>query len=173
MPRKAKGPYLKFLKKRDAYYIHWTRGDGTQGTRSTGTNDPVKAEAAYRRFMAEDLPGIAVKKRFEAPSCIYFIGGDIGAIKIGLSTDPAKRLAALQCGSPIPLRILAVGIGDRTAEWMYHTVHFGASRLHGEWFERTPELLAEIDRINALRPDNSDPFESPTHFPAAFRVESR
>lgn len=78
---------------------------------------------------------------------VYFIGGDAGAIKIGLTTDLPARLKVLQNSSPIALRVLARRAGNLTLERDYHLL-FAASRLHGEWFERTPELLAEIERLN-------------------------
>ena len=60
---------------------------------------------------------------------LYFIGGAQGPIKIGISVAPAKRLKGLQTGYPYRLRLLAVG----------------------EWFERHPDILAEIDRLDTLR----------------------
>lgn len=80
--------------------------------------------------------------------CVYFIGGDVGGIKIGFATSPKQRLRALQCGSPIELRILAVAPGMPADERDYHK-RFADRRLSGEWFERCPEIEAEIERLNA------------------------
>lgn len=152
MPRKARGPYLKYLEKRGVYFILWSRGDSRQGMLSTGTADPAEAEAALRKFLAEEYHQRATKERpSEGKDYVYFIGGDVGAIKIGRSRRPEERLASLQCGSPIPLRILAVAPGSPNLEWYYHTVQFHKFRLHGEWFERSPEVLAEIDRLGCVR----------------------
>lgn len=85
----------------------------------------------------------------KAGPVVYFIGGESGPIKIGISGGPNSRLAALQIGSPIPLRIMATISGDLEMELAYHT-RFASCRLHGEWFERTPELMAEIARLNSL-----------------------
>lgn len=79
---------------------------------------------------------------------IYFIGSEFGPIKIGISRDVARRLVTLQCGSPIPLRVLAVTNGGRDAEREYHQ-RFADFRLHSEWFSPAPEILAEITRLNA------------------------
>lgn len=84
-----------------------------------------------------------------AVSQVYFIGGDEGAIKIGYSVCPESRLRAIQSCSPIPLRILARCPGNEEKEGAYH-FQFAEYRLHGEWFERHPDLLREIDRLNAL-----------------------
>lgn len=78
---------------------------------------------------------------------VYFIGGETGAIKIGLSIAPVERLASMQMGSPIKLSILAKVEGDAALEKAYHK-RFSDHRSHGEWFERCPEILDEIERLN-------------------------
>jgi hypothetical protein len=80
-------------------------------------------------------------------SMIYFIGSDIGAIKIGRAIRPKVRLRQLQSGSPIPLMILATTPGGVDEEKAYHD-RFRKQRIRGEWFERSAELLAEIRRLN-------------------------
>jgi hypothetical protein len=82
---------------------------------------------------------------------VYFVGGDVGAIKIGLARNPHRRIKGLQCGSPIPLKILATVSGGRRLEMAYHR-RFAVHRLHGEWFARSPEIQSEIDRLNAPTP---------------------
>ena len=44
-PAPNRGPYLKFLKHRGAFYIHWSESGRTR-QRSTGTADSGEAEAA-------------------------------------------------------------------------------------------------------------------------------
>jgi hypothetical protein len=113
--------------------------------RSTGTADKDEAEAALMAYRDDgSLPDVNVRR--EAEQFIYFIGGDVGAIKIGLATDPQRRLRGLQCGSPIPLKLLAVGRGGKDVEYQYH-LRFRAHRLHGEWFNRHPDILAEASRL--------------------------
>lgn len=82
----------------------------------------------------------------DARGLCYFIGGETGPVKIGFSVDVASRLRAIQTHSPIPLSILATRAGGAAREGAYHR-QFAEHRLHGEWFERTPELLAEIARL--------------------------
>lgn len=118
--------------------------------RSTRTADLERAKDFMARFtIANDaLPvGRPVEKR---PSdLVYFIGGDVGAIKIGLAGNAKRRLATIQAHSPIPVRLLAVIAGGREVEMSYHR-RFAAHRLHGEWFEPHPDILAEIDRLQLL-----------------------
>ena len=70
----------------------------------------------------------------------------LGPVKIGIASDPEKRIASLQTGSPRPLKILAVFDTPnreiaRKFEAAFHR-HYDDERLAGEWFD--------IDPIDAL-----------------------
>ena len=52
MPRRNRGPYLKFLKHRGAFYIHWSEHGATR-QRSTGTADSGEAETALAAFIQD------------------------------------------------------------------------------------------------------------------------
>ncbi len=82
---------------------------------------------------------------------VYFIAGDSGPIKIGMASDIRRRLRELQRGSPVKLAVLAATEGGGLIECWYHQ-RFASHRLHGEWFERPPDILAEIDRLNTATP---------------------
>jgi hypothetical protein len=80
--------------------------------------------------------------------CVYFLKAEgLGLIKIGIAADVASRLAALQTGSPDNLVLLGVirSADPRALERHLHE-EFGASRVRGEWFEPTPELIARIEQ---------------------------
>jgi hypothetical protein len=67
---------------------------------------------------------------------VYFIQ-DVsgkGPVKIGYSSDVAKRLNGLRTASATDLRIVALVDGDRRQEAAFHE-RFATYRLHGEWFE--------------------------------------
>lgn len=81
---------------------------------------------------------------------IYFIGADSGPIKIGLSRDPDARCREMKVGSPTDYRVLATVIGGYGLERAYH-LRFEFARLRGEWFDRRPEIEAEIERLNKTR----------------------
>jgi transposase len=76
---------------------------------------------------------------------VYFLQGvDGGCIKIGFtSRDTRERLADLQTGSPVLLRILHVVPGSKADESAAHA-RFAASHSHGEWFRPTADLLSFI-----------------------------
>jgi len=81
---------------------------------------------------------------------VYFIGSEMGQIKIGMALNPEKRLRGLQTSHPAKLTILATCDGGHAQEHAYHQM-FASHRLHGEWFERHPDILAEIDHLNSQR----------------------
>src|SRR5688500_18540404 len=57
---------------------------------------------------AEDLAHAKVQEPFpDGEGTTYFIGGDVGAIKIGRTVNVAVRFKDIQACSPIPLRVLA------------------------------------------------------------------
>src|SRR5690606_28849223 len=86
---------------------------------------------------------IYVRKRYESAlvragrrqSWIYVIGCDeVRLVKIGISSDVPGRLAGLQVGSPVELRILWTMPGSIDMEQDLHE-YFRAYRRHGEWFD--------------------------------------
>jgi integrase len=52
MPRRNSGPRLRFLQKRECFYICWTE-HGRSRERSTGTSDSAAAQIAFAAFMQE------------------------------------------------------------------------------------------------------------------------
>jgi hypothetical protein len=83
---------------------------------------------------------------------IYFIQqGRDGPIKIGFSQEsPESRLASLQTGNPVKLRLLGYVEGDVPEEKAYHT-KFKKERLMGEWFKASERLVSEIKRLPFLK----------------------
>lgn len=78
---------------------------------------------------------------------VYFVQGvDGGPIKIGYTTsmEADGRLAGLQCGSPVQLRVLHTVRGNQRLERELH-VRFAVDRLHGEWFRPSDDLLYWLD----------------------------
>ncbi len=80
---------------------------------------------------------------------IYFIqpvGG--GPVKIGSAKSVRERFWNIQTCSPVILRVLAT-IPDKNFRYE-RELHdrFAASRLHGEWFHPTPELLDFVEGLD-------------------------
>lgn len=78
---------------------------------------------------------------------IYFVTADHPdfPIKIGfMEKKNDLRMRGLQTGCPYPLILLGTVTGTYQGERALHR-QFGQHRLNGEWFQRTPELLAYIE----------------------------
>ncbi|MFJ6775736.1 GIY-YIG nuclease family protein [Kitasatospora sp. NPDC091257] len=90
---------------------------------------------------------------------VYVVGSPVARpVKIGRSVDPPSRLASLQAGSPVELRLLATFPGGPRLEKYLH-VRFADQRVHGEWFDfRGEDPLALITRaVETYEPDSSQP----------------
>lgn len=82
---------------------------------------------------------------------IYWIGTSLlDPVKIGYATDPDRRLAELQVGSPERLVLFAVIPGDRADESRLHA-HLRAYRLRGEWFKPVAPVLDAGGLLDAYR----------------------
>lgn len=83
-------------------------------------------------------------------SVVYFLQAEgIPFVKIGHSTISAtRRMANLQTGCPMPLKVLADCPGDIETEQRIHH-RFSHLRERGEWFRLEPELQDFIDRLKA------------------------
>ena len=73
---------------------------------------------------------------------------DTHEIKIGISLDPAKRLASHQSSHARPLELLLSFAGGEPAERAL-LARFAGHRLNGEWFRECPEILQWIERQRA------------------------
>ncbi|MFM9829712.1 MAG: GIY-YIG nuclease family protein [Sphingomonas sp.] len=83
----------------------------------------------------------------EAGKSVYFFGAPIGPIKIGFTEALARREQMLRARFGTEGCFLAVANGGAKRERAYH-LKYEHLRLDGEWFERHPDILAEIDRLN-------------------------
>jgi hypothetical protein len=146
--------HAQTTKGRTYYYFNASHDPyGRRYVRLPDIADPA-FEAAVCDLAAQrptrDVPkGTPRPGRAPRLSYVYFIGGETGSIKIGHTINPETRLARLQTGSPIKLQVLGTVMGGQETEREYHN-RFRHLRLDGEWFERTPEILEEIRRLNAF-----------------------
>jgi hypothetical protein len=91
--------------------------------------------------------------KFNVTGLVYIIRAEESRrVKIGYtSTEPIRRLAALQTGSPDRLSIVATVPGSMRLERSIHET-LRASRSHGEWFSDTEEVRKFVDEVCALYP---------------------
>lgn len=86
------------------------------------------------------------RKRPPTSESVYFVqAGARGAIKIGQSSDPVRRISALFTQSPERLHFLGAMPGDAKTEARLHR-RFAGLRMHGEWFRPGDVLLDYIRR---------------------------
>lgn len=87
------------------------------------------------------------RKEKEYDGYIYFIQGLCGgAIKIGYSQEPIKRLNQLQTGYPDTLTILMMIPGNKDLEQQLHE-EFYEYKLKGEWFKPDPYLINKMKEM--------------------------
>jgi hypothetical protein len=124
---------------------------GVEKRHSLRTDDFAEALRRLSKFVREARTYRAVKGRRQRvenlPRVVYFIGGEDGPVKIGVANSPQRRLAEIQAANARPVHLLAVAPGGFRQEKEYHRM-FADGRLHCEWFERSPELVAEIARLS-------------------------
>ena len=87
--------------------------------------------------------------RDAAIGIVYFIGPEVGPVKIGYTTNLPSRLKRLQSGSPVRLSVLAAALEQEMIQERIYHFRFAEHRLHGEWFARCPEIEAEIARLTS------------------------
>lgn len=83
------------------------------------------------------------KTEAPCPDALYFVKVPSGAVKIGRSGNPKKRLKSLQTGCHEPFEWTKFLPGRGGEEKMWHEA-FCADRLQGEWFAWTADLGAAI-----------------------------
>lgn len=78
---------------------------------------------------------------------VYFVRDrQSDLIKIGSSCNERKRLRSLQTAHGGQLWLMATCPGGRAREYQLHC-RFAASRVRGEWFRASPDLLAFIEQL--------------------------
>jgi hypothetical protein len=148
MPRPSKGArlYLQAArytadgKLKEA--ASWVIRDGNI-KRGTGFKEGEKAlaEIALRDYLAGKP---AVKTYY-----IYFLTArhEGFPIKIGITETRVDRFTSLQTALPYEVEVLAmIPVTDPIFERRLHR-QFSHARLKGEWFIRTPDLMAAIESI--------------------------
>ena len=97
---------------------------------------------------------------FDGPGRIYFASaGDF--IKIGWArSDVAARIAAMQVGCPLRIKLLRTRPGSLRQERRLHE-KFASARVHGEWFHATAELQAYIFKTPKVK--SEPPSKVPSH----------
>lgn len=112
---------------------------------------PPEREALFDRLQetfAEDWKAAGEsfeRERREKFGDLYFVTAG-NAVKIGRTKRMAGRLRFIQAHNHEEVKCVAVLEGQGWREGEFHK-RFRRYRLRGEWFERVPEIEAEIERL--------------------------
>lgn len=81
---------------------------------------------------------------------VYVIGGESGPVKIGIATDPGKRLAALRTAVPYEI-FIHHSIQNECAHIIEKATHkeLSSLRANGEWFTCAPDVALAIIKKHA------------------------
>lgn len=85
---------------------------------------------------------------------VYFLeASGLSAVKIGVTDDLTRRIRTLQCGCPVPLRLLCLIPEEEVSETFLHGKfsHLSIDGVGKEWFHFTSELRQFIEGINQTR----------------------
>jgi hypothetical protein len=138
--------HRKKAKGKTYYYFAIDGEDRYKYVRLPDRTDPTFDQRVAELYQRRRAPETA-RRRIPGERKVYFIGCDTGPIKIGVSKNPEKRCRDMTIGAPDEYRVLATVIGGHELERAYHE-RFEFAHLRGEWFERRPEIEAEIERLN-------------------------
>ena len=113
-------------------------------------NEEKKAELIRKEIEEQEIyDGNNLPKKKSKGFLYFFQGQSGGAIKIGYSSSPEKRLKELQTGYPDALKILLMIPGDEKAERVLHQ-QLKDFRLKGEWFKPDRYVIDKIKELKAL-----------------------
>lgn len=169
MSRKSKGPHLWLRKQRVNKLGRMTHPESwiiidrnRQISTGYAEDQRVDAESLLLKYI-QDHPSPKDKTTY-----IYFITADQPdfPVKIGKSETCKMRFSSLQVSLPYNIQVLAmIATRDPAFELRIHR-QFRTSRVRGEWFKRTPELLVYIDHLKQISLANNKSVDSNHNFGA-------
>jgi hypothetical protein len=94
---------------------------------------------------------------------IYFVqSGNDGPIKIGYTSDVARRINKMQCDTPHKLHVLGVLDAEQNTEKELHS-RFAPFRYRAEWYNPEQELLDYAK-------EHMEPYADPNAEPSAIQI---
>ena len=78
---------------------------------------------------------------------VYFIQGEDGSIKIGVSHTPKERIKSIQQATPYKLTLLTTILNGGRKKEAELKERFHKYNMKGEWFEDSPEILGYINNL--------------------------
>jgi hypothetical protein len=117
-----------------------------------------------RKFKEQPLSAPGPRRVADVPCYIYILAtigksGDCSPVKIGIASDPIKRLASIQTSCPNPIRMQTF-FGQMHRDYARHIEReahnlYKRKKLHGEWFDASPGdavgLIADLIEVICTR----------------------
>jgi hypothetical protein len=111
-------------------------------------NKPYIKQEIDKRFRIADVQSSPLPTKVKRTnSTILYLIRDVhfGRTKIGIASNPARRLADLQIGSPVELYIYAYFEVEKAQTHESHLhKRYNHKNLHGEWFDLSDQDLQTI-----------------------------
>jgi hypothetical protein len=123
--------------------------------KGTWTQKFEARQAVYRdRAVQREIDCIAsMDAAPRSEGLCYFFATDGGLVKIGYSTSVWQRLSAVRPQTIYNTILAATARGGWAREKHYHRM-FAEHREFGEWFRLHDDIIAEIERLRAVNPDD-------------------
>lgn len=107
----------------------------------------ARRQQAIRFPLASKTPRKFLGSKYDHESWVYILEDlDAHKMKIGRSTDPARRLRQIAANNPHPLKLRAIIPETEVSESFLHFLFHG-QRVHGEWFEMEAAQLDLVEQI--------------------------
>ena len=129
----------------DLYLNEYENGTVSSHTHAREGNYQSPRQASMSEIKEAYKSGAPISQDFRFESAnVYFIAfPGIGRIKIGISNEVERRIAAIEATIGEKADVLAVIPGNRQAEIKAHQ-HHAAWNVSGEWFRYCDELVSSI-----------------------------
>lgn len=129
----------------DLYLNEYENGTVSSHTHAREGNYQPPRQASMSEIKEAYKSGAPISQDFRFESAnVYFIAfPGIGRIKIGISNEVERRIAAIEATIGEKADVLAVIPGNRQAEIKAHQ-HHAAWNVSGEWFRYCDELVSSI-----------------------------
>lgn len=153
MPRKA-WPYVNSYRDRSGKMRHYFRRAGHMQIPLPGQPGSTMFVRAYEAAVA-GTPRAPNLSRLKATGKVYFLS-DGDYIKIGFTTNWERRSSVYLTHSARDLTLLALIPGTRESENSLHR-KFQKSRINGEWFRRSEDILKFVRETSGEHEVTNDP----------------
>ena len=110
-------------------------------------------ESRHHREMYEAVSGLLRRRplpKRTVKTYVYLMANQAGEVKIGLSTNPERRLRTLSTANAHPLRLLHFVVGGRSLERALHS-KFKQYHIRNEWYSSCSDIEDEFVKLSGAQ----------------------